>query len=419
MHARNLYCKCKLITQIKAKSLVKIWDPHLSTDIAINRIIQPKSGLIGVNLVTMKKQGSIYWICQIGGWVSYALTILLFAYVLEKQLSWMFLQRILVSVLLGVVFTHLLRQTIITTKLKPPTPSKEWWKLFLIVMFFSFSFSVMSSAVIEIFHLFDQGKDQATQGVNKFTFSLNAIVANWNSARVIKRLLFSLILDTPIFLVWISIYILWHYIEFANNEEIKKVKLETLIKELELKTIKSQINPHFIFNALNSIRALVDEDPQRARQAITELSNILRSSIQVDKVEVTSLEKELAIVKDYLALEYIRFADRLQIVYELDKATLQNELPPMMLQTLVENAIKHGLGKQPGNCIIKIISKFEEQKLVLKVMNTGILQKSETDGFGLQSTRERLNILYGGEAIFEIFQCEDKQVTAKLVIPIK
>ena len=367
----------------------------------------------------MKKMGSIYWICQIGGWVSYALTILLFAYVLEKQLSWMFLERILVSVLLGIVFTHLLRKAITTSKLSPPAPTSQWWKIFLLVLFFSFSFSLTSSSVIEVLRLFDPGREMAKLGENQFVFSMDAIVNSWSSARVIKRLLFSLILDTPIFFVWISIYILWHYIEFTNKEEIKKVKLETLIKELELKTIKSQINPHFIFNALNSIRALVDEDPQRARQAITELSNILRSSIQVDKVEVTSLEKELAIVKDYLALEYIRFADRLKIVYEIDAAIMHYHLPPMMLQTLVENAIKHGLGKQPGNCLIQIIAKIEDHKLVLKVINTGILQSTETDGFGLQSTRERLNILYGGEALFEIYQCEDKQVTAKLVIPIQ
>jgi LytS/YehU family sensor histidine kinase len=248
--------------------------------------------------------------------------------------------------------------------------------------------------------------------------SLTEIIKSWDSKRVSKRLLFGLIFDTPIFFVWISIYILWHYIEFTNSEALNKVKLETLIKELELKTIKSQINPHFIFNALNSIRALVDEEPKRARQAITELSNILRSSIQVDKLEVTSLEKELAIVKDYLALEYIRFADRLKIEYDIEEGTLQNQLPPMMLQTLVENAIKHGLGKQPGECIIKIVSKFEEDKHVLKVINTGILHHADTDGFGLQSTRERLNILYRGEALFQIYQCEPTQVTAKLVIPI-
>ena len=211
---------------------------------------------------------------------------------------------------------------------------------------------------------------------------------------------------------------LWHFIEFSNSEAINKIKLESLIKELELKTIKSQINPHFIFNALNSIRALVDENPTRARQAITELSNILRSSIQADKVEITTLEKELTIVKDYLALEHIRFEDRLQVIYEVTPTTLLNKVPPMMLQTLVENAIKHGLSKQPGVCQIKIISKFEDDKHLLLVQNTGVLEKIEKDGFGLQSTRERLNILYKGMAEFEIYQDAPNQVTAKLVIPI-
>jgi LytS/YehU family sensor histidine kinase len=215
-----------------------------------------------------------------------------------------------------------------------------------------------------------------------------------------------------------SVYVLWHYIEFTNAEEIKKVRLETMIKELELKTIKSQINPHFIFNALNSIRALVDEDPQRARQAITELSNILRSSIQVDKVEITSLEKELDIVKDYLALEYIRFADRLKVVYEVEPKTLSHQIPPMMLQTLVENAIKHGLGKQPGDCTIKIISTVEHDKLVLIVQNTGLLQASEKDGFGLQSTSNQLSLIFGDKALFSITQMDAKQVEAKVIIPL-
>ena len=378
-----------------------------------------EKGLYRVNLSQMKKQSSIYWFCQIGGWVSYALTFVLFAYILEKQFSLVFIQRILVNVFIGVVFTHLMRKVLIMNKLRPPTPSKNWWKILLLALLFSFSFSVLSSSLIEILRLFDTGRDTLKTGNNHFVFSMDVIVANWNSARVIKRLLFSVILDTPIFLVWISIYILWHYIELTNKEAIDKIRLETIIKELELKTIKSQINPHFIFNALNSIRALVDEDPKRARQAITELSNILRSSIQIDKFETTSFEKELAIVKDYLALEYIRFADRLVVEYEIDSATLQNQIPPMMLQTLVENAIKHGLGKQPGNCTIKISAHFVEDKHVVTVVNTGILQISEQDGFGLQSTKERLQILYKEAATFEIFQSATNQVTAQLIIPIQ
>jgi len=344
----------------------------------------------------MKKKSSFYWLCQIAGWFSYGLTIIFFSYMLDRQLSMVYYPRLLITITMGILITHLLRKSMKRLSLMPPMPLNQWIKLFVILIVFAALYSFSTSYLIEIFRLFDPGK--------KFPLE--------------KRFLVSLILDTPIIFVWISIYILWHYIEYTNEEKLQKVKLETLIKELELKTIKSQINPHFIFNALNSIRALVDEDPQRARQAITELSNILRSSIQVDKEEVTTLKKELTIVKDYLSLEYIRFADRLKIEYEIDPVTLDLHIPPMMLQTLVENAIKHGLGKQPGDCLIKIVSKLEEGKLVLKVKNTGLLQPTEKNGFGIQGTRDRLNILYRGEALFDIFQCEPNQVTAKLVIPI-
>ena len=344
----------------------------------------------------MKKHSSLYWICQIAGWFSYGLTILFFASILDKELNPIFYPRLAINLSIGILITHLLRETMHRFSLRPPMPSNQWWKLVLLLFVFSILNSFSTSYVADILKLYEPGRNIPLS----------------------RRFLFSIIFDTPIFLVWMSVYILWHYIEFTNTEEIKKVRLETMIKELELKTIKSQINPHFIFNALNSIRALVDEDPQRARQAITELSNILRSSIQVDKVEITSLEKELDIVKDYLALEYIRFADRLKVVYEVESKTLPHQIPPMMLQTLVENAIKHGLSKQPGDCTIKIISNLENDKLVLIVQNTGLLQQAQKDGFGLQSTRERLNILYRGQAIFEIYQCEPNEVTAKLIIPI-
>jgi len=344
----------------------------------------------------MKKHSSLYWICQIAGWFSYGLTILFFASILDKELNPIFYPRLAINLSIGILITHLLRETMHRFSLRPPMPSNQWWKLVLLLFVFSILNSFSTSYLADILKLYEPGRNIPLS----------------------RRFLFSIIFDTPIFLVWMSVYVLWHYIEFTNTEEIKKVRLETMIKELELKTIKSQINPHFIFNALNSIRALVDEDPQRARQAITELSNILRSSIQVDKVEITSLEKELDIVKDYLALEYIRFADRLKVVYEIDSKTLSHQIPPMMLQTLVENAIKHGLSKQPGDCTIKIISNVENDKLVLIVQNTGLLQQAEKDGFGLQSTRERLNILYRGQAIFEIYQCEPNEVTAKLIIPI-
>ncbi|HMG66792.1 MAG TPA: histidine kinase, partial [Chitinophagaceae bacterium] len=184
------------------------------------------------------------------------------------------------------------------------------------------------------------------------------------------------------------------------------------------KTIKSHINPHFIFNALNSIRALIDENPLRARTAITELSNILRSSMQTEKQETVFFEKELNIVKDYLALEHIRFEDRLNVQYEIAENTLTQQIPPMMLQTLVENAIKHGISKQVSGGTVTIVSRMKEHYHQLVIRNTGRLNNmGNEDGFGLTSTRNRLHLLFGEEANFNIREINGNMVEAELQIP--
>ena len=122
--------------------------------------------------------------------------------------------------------------------------------------------------------------------------------------------------------------------------------------EIELNNLKSQLNPHFIFNALNSIRALVDENPSKSKQAINQLSNILRNSLASDKKGLTKFEDELKIVKDYLGLESIRFEERLKTEFEIHPDSQKFLVPPLMIQTLVENGIKHGISKlTPGGVI--------------------------------------------------------------------
>lgn len=231
--------------------------------------------------------------------------------------------------------------------------------------------------------------------------------------------LFANILNIGIYIIpWVLLYYIYHYVEKSRRQQVDTLKLESMVKELELKTIKSHINPHFIFNALNSIRALIDENPGRARNAITELSNILRSSMQTEKQETVPFEKELNIVKDYLALEHIRFEDRLQIEYKIDEDTLDQPVPPMMLQTLVENAIKHGIGKQVSGGIVKVVSDFKDDFHELIVQNSGHLNgEYNGDGFGLSSTKNRLQLLFGDKANFEIKQVNGI-VEARVLIPV-
>lgn len=347
----------------------------------------------------MRSKSSTYWWCQLAGWLLYGLTMVFFAYIFENKTNHILYPRITITIIFGLIFTHLLRELIVKLNLRPPIMRQKWWVLTITVLGIVVFYNLANSAIVEWLKLYDpKGK-----------------------VSVEVRFLANLIFDSPLILVWVSIYYLWHYVELGTKAEIQKVRLEGLVKELELKTIKSHINPHFIFNALNSIRALVDENPERARTAITELSNILRSSMQAEKSETVPLERELDIVKDYLALEHIRFEDRLQIEYAIDEDTLDQPVPPMMLQTLVENAIKHGISKQKDGGLVRVISDYRDNHHELIVQNTGHLNGKSTgsDGFGIKSTRNRLALLFGGKATFDIRDNENEMVEAIVKMPIQ
>jgi sensor histidine kinase YesM len=340
---------------------------------------------------------SNYWLCQIAGWIFVGISYVFFAYTFDKQLTSLLLIRIILVVLVGVLITHLLRWVIRQLNWLMQPIEKVLPKLFIAVIIASLTCSLLVVALSDL--------TKASGAASQLKFS--------------SRLL-AYTIDIGLFIIpWVLIYYFYHYITKSRKQQLDTLKLEAFVKELELKTIKSHINPHFIFNALNSIRALIDENPSRARNAITELSNILRSSMQTEKSETVPFEKELSIVKDYLALEHIRFEDRLQIEYQIDEETLDQPVPPMMLQTLVENAIKHGIGKQEKGGVVKVISDFRGNFHEMIVQNSGSLNGHVNgDGFGLSSTKNRLHLLFGEKANFEITQ-HGGLVEAKVSIPIE
>lgn len=243
---------------------------------------------------------------------------------------------------------------------------------------------------------------------------------NWQYEEPYKgRFWWDIIFTFILVALWLLLYMVWHYVEKNRSDQVDRLMLEKTVKELEVKTIKSHINPHFIFNSLNSIRALVDENPQRARQAITELSNILRSSLQAEKMETVPLHKELDLVKDYLALEHMRFEERLKIELKIDEDTLEQPVPPMMLQTLVENAIKHGISKNINGGFVRICSDFKDDNHELVVQNSGQIDgEINEDGFGIKSTQDRLRFLYHGKARFEIKNVGGNMVESKVIMPV-
>ena len=218
-------------------------------------------------------------------------------------------------------------------------------------------------------------------------------------------------------LVWTLIYHMFHYFERRKEIEVEKIRIESSAKETEAKVLRAQLNPHFMFNALNSIRALILEDPDRAQKGITQLSNILRSSLLADRRRTVSLGEEMRTVDDYLALEKIRYEDRLEIRKNIYPDALGVQVPPMMLQTLVENAIKHGVSKPVKGGFVSIDAHVRNRALHLCISNTGVLETTESGGFGLENTAHRLELLFGPEASFRIYQGSENVVCAEVVIP--
>ncbi len=221
-----------------------------------------------------------------------------------------------------------------------------------------------------------------------------------------------------IYFIWSMLYVGFLLFYKARRQEFKNMQLLTLNTEVELKNLRSQLNPHFMFNAMNSIRALIDENPTKSKEAVTQLANVLRNSLIHSKKQEITLEEELSIVNDYLGLEKIRYEERLKITQQISPETLACLVPPLLVQTLVENGIKHGIAKiiKGGELILE--SKMEEDKLKIYVINTGKIYTDNVSltSVGVENTLKRLKLLYGNKASFSLLQREDK-VIAEIEIP--
>lgn len=227
---------------------------------------------------------------------------------------------------------------------------------------------------------------------------------------IINTLLYSIF-----FMMWSAVYLSYHLLRKSRKQELHNLKLESSHHEIELKTLRDQLNPHFLFNSLNSIRALIEVDPKTAKEAITTLSNLLRNSLQMGKKLQVTLAEEVQLVKEYLSLEKIRFEERLEYTINID-ANNQLEIPPFLIQTLAENAIKHGVSKKTSGGRIDINVYLEDNTLKIDVINTGGKYISNnTEGIGIINTKRRLEIQYGENAGFSI-KNEENHVKANVWI---
>ncbi len=221
--------------------------------------------------------------------------------------------------------------------------------------------------------------------------------------------------------IWQLVVWGWVIIYFSLLQgRFRRIELEneTRLKQAELDNLKTKLNPHFLFNALSSIRSLIGENPARAQQAVGELAEVLRSAMLSGQQQLIPFGKELEVVQHYLAIEKIRFEERLKVHYTTDPSIHTQTMPPMLLQTLVENAIKHGISRLAAGGEINITAAREGTMFVLRVENTGQLADTVSGtGFGIEGTVKRLALLYGDKAFFTIHNTAQHTVCATVKLP--
>ncbi len=225
---------------------------------------------------------------------------------------------------------------------------------------------------------------------------------------------------TGAFATWMALYFIILGARQRRYAELRQSELARELQGAELRLLKSQLNPHFLFNSLNSVRALIADDPARAQHAVTQLARTLRYTLGSAQEELVTLERELELVDDYLGLESLRLAERLRIERDISTDALRARIPTMLLQTVVENAIKHGIAELPDGGVLRIGAKVQSGVLHLDVENprpTAPAQRT-AEGVGLRNGAERLRLLFGQGATLDLDLADAERATARIRIPV-
>jgi Histidine kinase len=223
----------------------------------------------------------------------------------------------------------------------------------------------------------------------------------------------ALITWTFMMAVWTVIYSYALSVRRAKRLESEALKFEILAKDAELRALQAQINPHFFFNSLNSVRALIYESPDAAAKMVDQLAALMRYTLSSGNKATVDLVDELEAVRAYLAIEKIRFEERLRATFSIDAGLDDVQIPPMALQTLVENAVKYGVERNAANSEIRITIKNLRNTVSIEVANEGTLARlTDSTRLGLENSRKRLALLTGGDSPLTLVEREGWVIAA-------
>jgi len=235
-----------------------------------------------------------------------------------------------------------------------------------------------------------------------------------------SSILVHLISAETIVIVWCAIYLGVHEFRRRRALEVEALRLALVAQVAQFHALRSQLNPHFLFNCLNGLRELIRDDPERAEHVVTELAELLRYTLRADRVETVPLGDEIRAVRQYLSLEKVRFEERLRLEYDIEPAVLGVQVPPMLVQTLAENALKHGIARLPEGGELAIRARRKERQLEIVLTNPGaICSGASPTAIGLENARERLRLVYGDAASLLLHDDGHRKVEARITIPLQ
>jgi len=299
----------------------------------------------------------------------------------------------------------------------------NWMRTGFIHIFLALAFAVAHVALISAspYSHWDWQANRFTSIIwdsNKHSFHIA-----W---RLFKRMLFTYI-PSDITSTYLPIVLIAHavsYYERMRDTAIRSAKLEMELAKSHLQALKSHLQPHFLFNTLHSISSLMFTDVSAADKMITRLSDLLRMNLENVGAQLTTLNRELEFVGGYLEIEKIRFEERLNVVVDVAPETLDAQVPSLMLQPVVENAVRHGISHVSRGGTIWITARQDDSQLEIRVSDNGPGMMSAVDklprpGLGLRATRERLIALYGKEQSLDVHNRPSGGVEACIRIPFR
>jgi len=337
----------------------------------------------------------LFLLLQLAGWLFFG-AINFFSRSLVQGLNWAEFFSTAVLIITGFIVSSVLRQFYQRINRN----NNSLLRLILVVISASVVAGIMTTAII--FAVLEP---------------LSTIVFAQQSIFSFISLLSNFVNISFVMLVWSSLY--FAIKRYRNYEQIKaeKKQLDAALKQVSLESLINQLNPHFMFNTINNIRALILEDKHKARDMLSHLADMYRYTLSSQENQLVTLNDELTMIDDYLALMAIQLEQRLHTEFAIVNEAKAVYIPRMMLQLLIENGIKYGIANNKAGGKLTVIAQRHKQQLFLEIRNTGKLQlpSKNSTGIGLSNIKKRLQLLYSSAATIELTEQADEVVVTILL----